>query len=427
MATQIIRFTKDSLLSLKPPKRSATANGGTYDTYRDAKEKGLVLIVSHGGAKTFYLYRKVHGKPQRVKLGAFPDLSIEQARKKALESKAQIVAGINPNQEKRRLRSETVFSDFFEQDYLEHYAKRHKRSWPQDDANYRLHLASLKGKKLSDITKAEIGKLHARITKNSGAYVANRVLALLSVVFGRAIEQGWKGTNPTTGIKKNKEKARDRFIQGDELGRFFEAVMEESNEIARDYILLSLFCGQRKGNMLAIRWDEIDFSNRQWRIGETKNNHPQILGLPEPAMQILRRRKQEAERIAKESGEKAPSRPIWVFPSAISESGHFMEPKSAWRRILKRAKIKDLRIHDIRRTMGSYMAMSGAGQYLIGKALGHKSSAATEIYARVAVDPVRDAQELAVERMLELMAKAGKKIESKEVNSERLRQKAKPS
>lgn len=409
MATQTIRFIKEALLAIKPPKPAASASGGSYDTYRDVKEKGLVLLVSHGGAKTFYLYRKVHGKPQRVKLGAFPDLSIEQARKKALESKAQIVAGLNPNHEKRRLRSETLFSDFFEHDYLEGYAKRHKRSWPQDEANYRLHLATLKGKKLSDITKADIGKLHARITKDGGAYVANRVIALLSVVFARAIEQGWNGANPTAGIKKNREKARDRFIQGDELGRFFKAVMQEPNETARDYILLSLFCGQRKSNMLAMSWSDIDFNNRQWRIGETKNDNAQILGLPEPAMEILKRRKQEAERLAKKSEGKTFLKPVWVFPSVTSESGHYEEPKSAWRRILKRAKIKDLRIHDIRRTMGSYMAMSGAGQYLIGKALGHKSSTATEIYARVAVDPVREAQEIAVKRMLELVVKGERK------------------
>jgi integrase len=406
MATESVRFTKATLESLQPPSKPDDAKGGVYDTYRDSKEKGLVLIVSHGGAKTFYLYQKVQGKPQRIKLGAFPDLTVERAREKALEAKAQIVAGINPNQERRKLKDELTFSEFFEQHYLEEYAKKHKRSWKQDNDNYKLHLTSFKRKRLSDITRADIEKLHASITKGNGAYAANRVLALLSVIFTKAIERGWDGSNPAMGIKKNREKSRDRFIQGDEFARFFKAVMNEPNETARDYFLLSLFCGQRKSNMLAMRWEQIDFANRHWRITDTKNGEPLIVALTEPALQILERRKKQATaqvKAAKAKGDKL-SKPVWVFPSLTSESGHYEEPKSAWRRICKRAKIEDLRIHDIRRTMGSYMAMSGAGQYLIGKALGHKSSAATEIYARVAVDPVREAQETAAKRMLELMA-----------------------
>jgi integrase len=70
---------------------------------------------------------------------------------------------------------------------------------------------------------------------------------------------------------------------------------------------------------------------------------------------------------------------------------------------LQRAKIENLRIHDLRRTHGSYLAMGGASQYIIGAALGHKSSAATAIYARLSIDPVKEAQEQAAKRMVQLM------------------------
>ena len=66
-------------------------------------------------------------------------------------------------------------------------------------------------------------------------------------------------------------------------------------------------------------------------------------------------------------------------------------PKEAWKRLIKRANIEDLRIHDLRRTAGSYMAIQGVSPTIIGKALGHRSQAATAMYARLTQDPVRQA------------------------------------
>ncbi len=403
MTAKQIRFTKAALEAIKPPAKTADAKGGVYDTYQDTAEKGLVLLVSHGGAKTFYLYKKFQGRPQRFKIGTFPDYSIENARKKARAGKALMDDGLSPAAEWHGIKEDMTLGEYFTTHYLEH-AKAHKRSWKQDEANFTLHLSGFRYKPLGAIKRQDVEKLHHTITNKRGAYIANRVLELISVIYSHAIQkQGWKGENPAQGITKNKEKARDRFIQGDEFARFFQAIMDEPNEMARDYFLLSLFCGQRKSNMLAMRWDQVDFANRTWRIPDTKNGEPQTIGLTEPALEILKRRKKEADKRAKAKVAKAE----WVFPSLTSESGHYAEPKSAWRRVLQRAQIADLRIHDIRRTMGSYMAMSGAGQYLIGKALGHKSSSATEIYARVAVDPVREAQEVAAKRMMALMGGNG--------------------
>lgn len=82
----------------------------------------------------------------------------------------------------------------------------------------------------------------------------------------------------------------------------------------------------------------------------------------------------------------------WVFPSH-SEVGHIVEPKKAWWKFLDRAELKDLRLHDLRRTLGSYMAMNNQSLQIIGKVLGHKSPAATQIYSRLAFDPLRLAME----------------------------------
>jgi integrase len=91
---------------------------------------------------------------------------------------------------------------------------------------------------------------------------------------------------------------------------------------------------------------------------------------------------------------KASSTSPWVFPGT-GKTKHLVEPKSAWRRILKRAALTDLRLHDLRRTLGSWQAATGASLPVIGKSLGHSSLAATAIYARLDTDPIRASVERA--------------------------------
>jgi integrase len=83
----------------------------------------------------------------------------------------------------------------------------------------------------------------------------------------------------------------------------------------------------------------------------------------------------------------------WVFPSTHprrkSKSGHFEEPKSQWKELLQRAKIANLRLHDLRRTLGSWQAATGASTLIIGRSLGHLDQATTHIYSRLNLDPVR--------------------------------------
>ncbi len=92
---------------------------------------------------------------------------------------------------------------------------------------------------------------------------------------------------------------------------------------------------------------------------------------------------------------KAKSTSPFVFESKLGTKGHLVEPKRAFKTILTRAGIKDFRIHDLRRTLGSLLAGSGANSYIISKTLGHKSSKATDVYARLNLDPVREAMEKA--------------------------------
>jgi len=154
------------------------------------------------------------------------------------------------------------------------------------------------------------------------------------------------------------------------------------NKNVRHFVLLSLYTGARRNNVLSMRWDELDFD-----LPRTKNGDWQIVPLTVEAQKVLE---------ARMSGQKPQG---WVFPS--KETGkHLVEHKRGWRVRLKAAELENFRIHDLRRTLGSYMAMSNQSLKMIGAALGHKSSDATEIYARIANDALRSSMEQAQENML---------------------------
>lgn len=377
-----LNFTKAGLESLTIPDK-----GWAY--HYDLKVQGLGIGIGSTGKKSFILYRKINGKPERIAIGPYPDLTIEQARGKASELNAAIATGANPAEIKRGRVVELVFGELFNH-YIERHAKIHKKTWAEDQQRYNQYLAKLLGKKkLSSIDRKLIASIHSNITMAGHPTVANRVIALISSVYGWALSAGiWEQNNPARGVKKNQEKSRDRFIQGDELPRFFKAVSEELNVSMRDYFLLALLTGARKTNLLGMKWSDISFERAEWRIEETKNGTPQTVTLSPEAVEILHSRK-------------PVETTTFVFPSERSSAtGHIQNPKKAWTRVLERAGLTNLRIHDLRRTLGSWQAKSGASLAIIGKSLNHKNQNTTAIYARLDLDPVRDSVNTATSAMM---------------------------
>jgi len=380
MAKNAVNFTKAALEQAQAPV------GEKRFYLHDERESGLVLQITSTGRKTFQLYKKHMGKPVRVTIGTFPDLTVEQARKKAREIKVSLNNGENPNDKLKQQRQEMTFAGLFEV-YIDRHAKLKKRSWQADQEAFNRHLVTLGRKRLSTITRRDIAAIHSGIGKDRPT-TANRILALVSSVFGRAIEFGlWEGLNPCMGVKKFTEQARDRFLSGDELTRFFQALEQEPNSTARDFFLVALLTGARRANVLSMRWSDLDLKSQTWRIPETKNGTPQNVPLVGPALEILQ-------------GRRKTTSSFFVFPGP-GKTGHLVEPKKAWARICQAAGIKGARIHDLRRTMGSWQAKTGASLPIIGKSLNHKSASTTSIYARLDIDPVRSAMETAAAAMLE--------------------------
>jgi integrase len=366
-------------------KKLPSPTDGKRTYYYDTKLPGLGIMVFPTGTKTFFLYKRVDGKPDKIKLGRFPDMHPEQAFNAAYKLMNDISDGVNPNQQKKNLRAEMIFEDLFTK-YLNEHAKVRKSSWKEDLGYYNRHLTSLNSKKISDVQRPDIERLHNRIKDDKGIYAANRSLALLSKIYSKAIDWGLEGDNPCRGIKKFKEKSRERFIQGDEITRFFESLNNEPSETFKDFFYLSLLTGARRNNVQAMHWNDINFNRAEWLVEETKNGEPQTIPLIPQAILILK------ERYDNKISD-------WVFPSSTSKSGHIEEPKKVWKNLLERAGIKDLRIHDLRRTLGSWQAATGANSYIIGKSLGHKTQQATAIYARLNMDPVRESVARAADAM----------------------------
>jgi len=377
-----INFTKVSLTALPLPPT------GQRETYHDLKTNGLQIRITSSGVKTFSVFRWVKGsrKPERMTLGRFPDISVEQARSMATEVNATIAKGDNPAEAMRKFRDEPTLGDLF-LDYLERHAKVHKKSWMEDQKQFNRYMTKFASRTLSSFQPSDFQRLHHRVGEEHGVYAANRLLSLLRGMFNRAKDLGlWNKDNPTQGIKKFKEKSRDRFLQSDELPKFFHALQNENNETMRDYFFISLFTGARRANVLSMRWAEISFERSEWRIEETKSGEPQTIPLAPEVINVLQERKKLADS-------------VFVFPGK-GESGHMIEPKSGWKRIINHAGLKDVRIHDLRRTQGSWQAATGSSLPIIGKALGHKSTFATSIYTKLDLDPVRKSIETANQAML---------------------------
>ena len=383
-----LKFSKTTLQALALPEQ------GKRLTIYDTETPKLALRATAAGTKTFYVVKRAGASMAWVKLGTFPEMTVEQARKAAALALGEFASGANPAAARRAFKAEPTLSEFFTE-----YATRHgekKRAWAADVQRFRDYLQKpMGGKKLSEIDRAMIAKvLHDAERAGKSVATVRNIRALASGVFGKAVEWGFLDYNPAQGVKvAGKKVSRDRFLQADELPRFFAAVAEEEPAM-RDFILLALLTGARRANLCAMHWRELDLSAGVWRIPRTKNDEPQSVTLCPEAVAIL-----EARKDATGGG--------FAFPGT-GRTGHIVEPKKAVERVMARAGIpygrdvpNGVTLHDLRRTLGSWQARTGASLAIIGKSLNHKSPQATAIYARLDLDPVRQSVNTATSAMLE--------------------------
>ncbi len=156
-----ITFTTARLQAMQPP------NSGRQYIY-DAKTAGLAICITAAGGKTFYFYRWSAGKPVRIRLGKFSDLSIDQARKAAAEFTGEQAKGVDLAAERRAKRQEQTLKELWG-DWLEVHAKPRKRTWKDDERQWKKYIADTFGtRRLSSLRTSELAKWHAKIGKDSG-------------------------------------------------------------------------------------------------------------------------------------------------------------------------------------------------------------------------------------------------------------------
>jgi integrase len=422
-------FTARAVDELPPSPSKSVA------IYWDEKEPKLGLYVTITGHKSYFVRKRIRGQDRRIILGYAHEMTPEQAREETRSLHQIFKAGADPFLERKKRKGRGLTLGELYDQYIERYSKLHKKSWRHDESEIKAFLGHWFKLRLSDIKRNDIRLLHEKLFREKGPYRANRMLERIKAMYNKAIEWDWEGLNPAIGIKAYPEKSRDRFVQHDEMPYFLRAVGTETNKTVHDYLWMLLLTGARKTNVAMMRWEDINWGGCYWRIPDTKNGEPVTVPLVEKTLLILetRRRISDSE---------------WVFPSDQDNTKHFVNFKRAWIRTLRKATLylwsedervariiadlrvkidhdahinllfesvqeragrlgiplarglMDIRLHDLRRTLGSYQAINGTSLNIIGQSLGHKSLKSTQIYARLTLGPVRDSVSKAVESML---------------------------
>ncbi len=439
MTVKRFTFNRTALRDLPVPD-----SGSVY--YYDESVRGLVVAVWPSGAKSFLVYRKFKGKPLRIALGIFdreipeirelpegakpldllggrPSLNVRMARKLATAVIAQLDVDVNPAEEKqkqlRAAREELTLGELFNP-YKAHLVSEGKKGVAGVVWYWERYLGALpeglpkkhgrerekaegsvdwEFRPLSTITRTEVSRLRTELADKISPTTANRVMELLCAIFNFGIEQElFHGVNPAK-ITKFRLQSRERRLEAHEARAFFAALNAEDDDF-QDYVRLSLFTGQRRSNVLRMRWDELNFNGAgtRWaRSGELmKNGDPLTTPLVAQAVAILKRR-----------FHKSAGNP-WVFPGNTPE-GHAGPFRVQWEKFREKAGVSGLWIHDLRRTLGSWMSDTGANTVMTMRALGHKSMNAALIYQRLSLPPVHDAMAAGVKGLLKAAEPKAKK------------------
>jgi integrase len=376
--------------------------------YRDTEQPGLTLRVSASGVKSFsaFLWVTAERKRERITVGKFPAVSVDTARRRVAELIGKVATGANPADEKRQYLTQGTLGEAFDA-YAKNRRAAKKRAVDAMEAQFNRWLGKVPDapkakhaphprrkpaaavdwskRRIGTITPADCRDLHRAIVAAGKPTSANRVQEILRAVFNFAgitpNPAATAGRGNQHGVERVKLAPRRRFLSRDELPRFLE-VIEALEPNWRDFFNLLLYVGFRRSAVAAMRWADVDLEAATWRVPEekSKSGEPIVLPIAGPALAILTRRAKYRK-----------TRNPWVFP-AESESGHLINPKKAWERI-RAAGFADLRMHDLRRTLGSWMAAANISPLVIAKSLGHKDPRSAQAYTWLATDAARSAVE----------------------------------
>ncbi len=393
-----IKLTKQALERIAAPVK------GRLNVF-DTEEPGLAVQVTSDDSRTFYVIKwdPVNHKSKWARLGSLEEMTLDQARTAARAPRSEIREGRDPNATKRESREAATLADVWTA--YRSQIKKAPRTLAEDAGLWSRYLEPWAGKRLTDITAAMVQKLYSRIADGEmaremvdkfgrtrpvkgGPSAARHTVKLLREMFNAMGKTFAMPVNPAAGIHQQREMDCERYIRQEEFAAFWEA-LEQQDELIRDALKLALFTGQRRANLLAMRWDAVNLDFKTWTIpaAEMKSRRSHTVPLTTQAMEILHRR-----RAVGRNGE-------WVLANPDSATGHLVNPEKAIERIWKAAGIPAFSLHDLRRTTGSWL---DARESVVAAVLAHRRKGATAVYTRADVDGMRKALQRMADEMTEV-------------------------
>jgi integrase len=283
------------------------------------------------------------------------------------------------------------------------------QQWQGRDLNqvYRLeHWRGVIGKyKLVDITAAllrqKLKEYHAgrckrgngkqrskTLNKPRAAASVNRHRSTISGALSYAVREGYLMTNPMQKVpSQSVNNGRVRYLSDGEREALFAACKQSAWPKLYLIVVLATCTGMRKGEMLGLRWSDIDFDEGLAYLEMTKNGEPRVCPIPSPALAELKRHREIGNGL--------------VFPSN-KKPGQPLEFKKHWLQALEAAGVENFRFHDLRHTAASYLVMQGATLHETAEILGHKDLATTRRYAHLSTEHKKRVAERVMSRKLGL-------------------------
>ncbi len=413
--------------SLEAPK------GGPVDYYGEGKDAGLVLRITPKGTKTWYVPYYIHrkGEPRRsrpkYKVGRYPTIGLKDARTIKLDILARVEKGEDPhNDRKVILRKNSIknidelCTEFFNIREKEKYRGRIRRNVYDEKSMTKCYIIPAIGSKAPQtVNTDDIELLLSKAQLSCSAVRANRILALLRVLFKYALSKKYVDINPTDDIlPPAKENVRE--IDPPKKSEIKELWNRIENGVTSDKgnpILISpqiqivlkllLLTGQRSVEVSQAPIDEFDLEDRVWIIsGErTKNGKPHKIPLTDKAMELV----YKAIRL---SAEGAPDSP-YLFPGWTGRKGlkrgtisiGKTAPHHALKRVTANTKLNRFNVHDFRKICATQMAELGVLMEIVSEILNHSVNTVTaRHYAKPSYLPqMREALELWSEHLMKIV------------------------
>jgi integrase len=391
---------------------------------RDTEVRGFVLVVTPAGSKSYAVdYRAGSGRgspKRRLTIGKHGSpWTPEMARTKAKLLLAEVAAGRDPAAGRKEDRNAPTFRELIDL-YLSEGTRHKKASTLRADrGRIEHHLRPLLGTLRADrVTRADVERMRDAVTagmtaekietgkkRRAGAMAtggkgaAAQCVALASSVFAFAVARGLCVDNPARGVKKAPVRKLERFLSEAEITQLAEALDAEAQHSGNPYpssaIKLLLLTGCRRGEIVNLRWEHVDFERKCLRLPDSKTG-AKVVFLNTPARVLL----QELPRMAGNSR---------VFPGTRADSAS-AAVENTWKRVRAAADLVGVRLHDLRHSFASVGAAGGLSLPIIGALLGHKHATTTARYAHLSADPLRAANDAVGVRIAAAMSRKSENV-----------------